>query len=409
MFGKRIISLSVAAACWICSSAQRYPNDGMYRYSLDFTVTLAGIGTTAEEFVDSIDIIAEDGQIYVPVYIKGHRHLFNLDTGSSQGVFYAGERLQYNKVVGKVNSRDANGHIDTIPAVEFPDFYLGRLRISGYKGSLLRRPPGHYRYDGIIGFDLINRGLNAKIDIQARKLIITDRRDYFDNEPGHTLRYRLRRFVPYIALKPFGKHTEQFLIDLGSKDLLAINKAFFNRERQKDSNLNLFVEEETAGQRMIGSYGNERHGSIIYLRLPKIRWNDDFTFTDVHTATTQGDSRIGARLLNYGTLVFNPQRKSVTFQPYANVPELTPDMDTKDIYYVRAADGRAMVGSVRQNSLPYSRGFRQGDTILSINGTNIATLADLQGYPFVKGRRYVFRLRTPQGSNKEVVVEQWGF
>lgn len=388
-------------------AAQRFPNDGMHRYSLDFAITFSGTKALAKDFVDTIDIVVDADQIYLPVFIDGERYLFNLDTGSSQGIFYVGERLKYNKVVGKVNSRDANGHIDTIPAVEFPDFHIGHLHVSGYTGSLLRRPRGKYRYDAIIGYDLINKGLNAKIDIQTRKLILSDLRDYFDSEPGYTLRYKLRRFVPYVVLPLFPKLKEPVMIDLGSPEFFALNKAHFNQAREKDRTLGCFVVEETRGQVAMSVHGNERHGTITYLDIPRLKWAG-FSFNGVSTATTQGDSRFGARLLNYGSLVFNPHRRTVKFQPFDHANEVSPTPPQDAISYVRAASGRAMVGSVRQSSVPYNRGFRQGDIILRINDTDIATLYDLQSYPFVIGHPYRFLLRTSQGTDKEVIIPHWG-
>lgn len=60
-------------------SASGQKGDGMHRYN---THELT-IGET--NFVDTIPIVFAGNQVYIPVYINGQRHLFNLDTGSSQG------------------------------------------------------------------------------------------------------------------------------------------------------------------------------------------------------------------------------------------------------------------------------------------------------------------------------------
>lgn len=60
----------------LTACAQKLNNDdGMHRYNThEMTVGKA-------DFVDTIQIEFVGDQIYIPVYIDGKRHLFNLDTG----------------------------------------------------------------------------------------------------------------------------------------------------------------------------------------------------------------------------------------------------------------------------------------------------------------------------------------
>ncbi len=380
--------------------AQKYPDDGMYRYQLGFTVSKT-------DFVEKIPILFEGDQIYIPVTIGGKQHLFNLDTGSSQGVVYYGGDIDYSLPIGNVNSRDANGRIDTIPAVKFPPFQMGPLTIKGYVGSLHRRPPGRYRYDGIIGFDLFNKGLQAKIDTRSGIMILTDRKNYFDEEEGYETSYKLRRFVPYIKLNTFLKYQEETLFDTGSQDFFAMNKAHFDKERYKDPRVVKLIENIEHGQAAIGNYGAERDGQVIYINFPTLPWNKQFTFKGIHSYTTQGDSRLGGQLLRYGSLIINPKRKRLKFQPYEATNEVAVNNTLDDISYI-PVDGKPVVGLVRQSSQAYKNGFRRGDIIASINGTAINSFDDFKDYPFVKGRSYVFVLLSARGFKKEIKIEQWG-
>lgn len=371
----------------------------MYHYDPTFTIDRSN-------FVDTIPIIYENSQVYLTLNINGKPHLFNLDTGSSQGVLYEGEQIEYSEPLGYIDTRDANGGIDTIPMVRFPDFDLGHLHITGYKGIRQKRAKGRYRYDGIIGFDLFNRGLQAKIDTKRGYLIVTDKKHYFDKEPGFELKYKLQRWVPYLKLNTFLNHEEPTLFDTGAEELYAFNKESFDTERYKDARVVSLIEETTNGQWAIGSFGAEKSALMFYIHLDHLGWGN-FSFRDIHTLTTQGDSRLGGEILQYGTFVINPKRKRIKFWSYTGGDSVTISNEMVDITYV-PIDGRPVVGTIRHRSKQYAAGFRQGDIITSINGTKISTMADFQGYHFVKGERYTFGLHSTRGFDKEVTIEDWG-
>lgn len=378
---------------------QAQKQDEMYHYSTDFTLS-------EHNFVDTIPIIYQDNQVYLEVKINGKKHLFNLDTGSSQGVLYAGEAIPYIKTLGSIKAWDANGQTDTIPMVTFPTLVIGHLCIEGYKGTLAKRQTGRYAYDGIIGFDLFNKGLLAKIDTQQGYLILTDRKDFFKNETGFELKYRLQRWVPYLLINTFDKHEELTLFDTGADAFFAFNKANFDKARHQSAHVAEMVEETTHGQQAIGSFGTEKSDLLFYIKLDRLLWGK-YAFRNVHTFTSQGDSRIGGEILRYGAIVIDPKRKRMKLQPYlpGNFTEVNNKM--VDITYV-PIDNRATVGTIRHRSRQYRQGFRQGDVILRINDMPINTFADFQQYHFVKGARYTFQLHSLRGFDKEVVVERWG-
>jgi hypothetical protein len=61
----------------ICTSMMA----AMHGYNLNFTFS-------QHNFCDTIPIEFDNDQIYIPVMMNGEEHLFNLDTGSSQGTVY---------------------------------------------------------------------------------------------------------------------------------------------------------------------------------------------------------------------------------------------------------------------------------------------------------------------------------
>ena len=382
-----------------CHTVMGQENSKICYYNTDFTLSKSN-------FVDTIPIIYRGNQVYIEATIEGKTYLLNLDTGSSQGVLYEGGRIPHSQPLGHINTRDANGRTQGVPVVAFPTLRIGRLRIGNYRATLIRRPTGRYPYDGIIGFDLFNKGLQAKIDTRNGYLILTDRKNFFDRETGFNLKYKLCRWVPYLLINTFEKHEEPTLFDTGSEDFFTFNKQSFDTERYKNARVVDLIEETTNGQQTIGNFGAEESDLLFYIKLNRLWWGK-FCFLNVHTYTSQGDSRIGGEVLKYGAFVINPYRKLIKFQPYAASNHVSVDNKMMDITYV-PINGRATVGTIRHRSRQYKQGFRQGDTITGINGTPISTFADFQNYHFVKGERYTFRLHSQRGFDKEVTVERWG-
>lgn len=370
-------------------------NAQTHGYSTNFTFSL-------RNFADTIPIEVEDNQIFLKATANGRVYRFCLDTGSSQGTVYANSPIQGLRSLGSVVSRDAAGRSDTVGVVQLPAITLGKLTVTGYVASVF--PSSILRdYDGIIGFDLFNKGLCCKIDTRNKRMIIADRRDFFDGEPGYALLYKLKWFVPYVMVSPFKRHYDEALFDTGSKILYTMNKQRFDDHAYKSKNVNSQVEARVKGKLTIGNIGAERGGEVAFLRLDRLKW-DDFSFLDVSAVTTQGSSRVGASMLRYGSVIINGFRRYIRFQPYAEGDSVKVSNKPLTTAYVPTDDGRASVGVVMPGSADYEAGLRQGDIIVSIDGKAINTFAAFQQFTFVKGMTHKMRVRTQEGAIKDVVI-----
>ncbi len=387
------ITLAIALSLAAMTSAYKWPDDGMHRYNTDFT-----IGKT--DFADTIPVIFSGNQLYVPVFINGKRHLFNLDTGSSQGIAYVGSGINYGETLGKIQSKDANGRVDTVPVVSFPEMRLGSqqgLLIKGYVGSLVSRPGKHYFYDGVIGFDLINKGLTIKIDTHARRMILTDRKNFFGNEKGLKMKYKLHRWTPYVTSIPFLNVKVLTLFDTGMSDFYVINKGLFDKYRVKDPRVPMMVEETTYGGSTLGVYGAEKKGLMFYINFPSIKVGEA-VFTSVHGYTTQGDTKLGGAFLSYGSLIIDGKRKTMWFKPYENLQTVDVNNKISDIA-LTDLDGKVIITTIRHRSELYRNGLREGDIILKIDGKVVSSSADVS---LVKGIKII--AHDSRGFNKEVTL-----
>ena len=406
----------------------------LHRYNPNF-------GLSAENFCDTISIDVEDDLILMPVRIDNKVYRFCLDTGSSQGMVYANSNIPDLVPLGNIISRDANNHVDTVQVIQLPPFTLptnsSQLTVSGYVASLMPRHSISDKYDAIIGFDLFNRGICAKIDKQRGLLILTDEKKLFraEEKAGYTLRYKLKWFVPYLYVSPFVRHTDEALFDTGAPLFYTMSRESFDQHLASDlanlhKNLGAGIERQVEGRAeghlTLGGFGLEKKDEVVFLHLDRLKWGD-FAFTDLHTITTQGASKIGAKLLDFGTVIINPFRKHITFQPYPNEvpssgeegsgvvakPSPSGELEGGSPSSIRVGNkqfsvafvpykGQAVVGLIWEGSPPYKAGMRQGDVILQIDQRPINSFADFQRFGFIKGERHRFRLRDQQGVEKIV-------
>ena len=364
-------------------------------YSTNFTFS-------QRNFADTIPIEVVDNQIFVKATAGGRVYRFCLDTGASQGTVYASSYISGLRALGSVVSRDAAGRSDTVSVVQLPAITIGKLTITGYVASLF--PSTMLRaYDGIIGFDFFNKGLCCKIDTRNRRMVIADRRDFFDGETGYALHYKLKWFVPYVMVSTFKRHYDEALFDTGSNVLYTMNKQSFDEHAYKSRNVNSQVEARVKGKLTIGNIGAERGGEVAFLKLDRLKW-DDFSFLDVSAVTTQGSSKIGAAMLRYGAVIINGFRRYIRFQPYDDGDSVKVSNKPLTTAYVPTDDGRASVGIVMPGCADYEAGLRQGDIIISIDGKAIASFAAFQRFTLVKGMTHKMRVLTQEGKVKDVVI-----
>ncbi len=364
------------------------------RYQHNFTLDKT-------DFVDSITIEWERGQVFLPVEIGGKPYRFLFDTGAAQAVVYADTPIDGCQSAGMIRSQDATGAMDTVQMVTLPPLTMGQLTLTGCQATIQHRPVKGRNIDGIIGFNLINRGLSAKIDVHNQLLILTDRKDFFNREQGFEARYRLKFHVPYLEVSPFGKYKEWTLFDTGSRQLYTMShKSFEACDAKAGDLMDSQVEGRSMGRHAIGHFGVEALHEVVFLNFSQMRVCD-YTFSNLHTLTTQGESSLGAGMLDFGAVIFNPRKKRVRFQPYNQQIEVSVNNQQLDIAFV-PEKGMPSVGLVWEQSEPYRLGFRQGDIITKIDDTPIRSFSHFVAYPFVIGRVYLFIVKDPRGFSREI-------
>lgn len=346
------------------------------------------------DFCDTIPIVFEDNQVYVPVTIYGKRHLFLLDTGNPQGMVSEGASLGGWSELGNVVSTNADNTKDTVRVVSLPPFTMGSMTVSDYVATVSPDGASSEKYDAIIGFDLFNNGLFGKIDVERGVLILTDDARAFDREQGFVLKYKLKWFVPFVLVSPFIRHVDEARLALGSRQLYAMNNESLAKHAYKSKNV--------GGQVVDKATDIVTGDSVTLLALDRLRW-DKFEFIGVSATTTNGSSRIGAPILKYGTIAINPFRKRVTFTPYNHGDTARVGNKPLQMAFI-PLDGETVVAIVFPKSEAYRDGVRQGDTLLAVDGEAVSSFHHLMGYPLKVGTEYTFTMRDQRGRVKNIKI-----
>ena len=387
---KRTLSVLLALLSVLTCEAQKQ------HYSLDFIVSRT-------DFADTIAIEYERGLVFVPVSVGGKQLRFLLDSGASQTTIYDDVTIDGALPDGFIVSHDAVAQTTTVPMMLLPPLTLGKTTFSGMRATVRHRAVKRSGVDGIVGFDIVCKGLNLKIDVRNKQLVLSDRYDFFEQEPGMKLKYRLNFHVPYIEVCPFGKYRERTLFDTGFRQLYSINKASFDRgAAQPRHQADKQVEGRSMGRFAIGHGGAEQRSEVVFLCLDSLCVGG-FSFSQLHTLTTQGVSKIGGKLLEYGAVTFNPQHKRMRFQPYDGLSRAVVANKQVEKAIV-PQEGLPAIGLVWERSEAYKAGFREGDILLTADGQDIGSFDDYVRFRPLIGHSYRFLVRDRQGVLKEVTA-----
>lgn len=365
------------------------------RYSTAFTVS-------RKDFADTIPISIERGQVTLPVRLNGKTYRFLLDTGASQTTLFDDTPIEGCQEAGYTFSHDAISARYMVSKVVLPPMTLGNTTFTGCHAVVQHRAVRRKGIDGIVGFDIICKGISAKIDTRRGHFILTDKESHFDREPGIAMRYRLDYHVPYIEVCPFGKYRERVLFDTGSPSLYVMNKKSFDLgEKTMKEGLGRQVEGRSTGRYAIGYGGVEPRGEVVFLALDEVKLGG-YSLCNLHTLTTQGDSHLGAKLLEYGSVVFLPRRKRLCFQPWI-IGQQRVEVDNQQFQKaVIPVDGKPVIGLIWEGSDAYQAGFREGDIILKADNQAFSSFADYVRFRPLTGHVYRFFLRDSRGFTKEV-------
>lgn len=369
---------------------------------------------TEKNFADTIPIDFKYDQILFPVVINDHTYHFILDTGSDIEAINEGAGIDCQKLDLTPVVSDASGVNKRKSIVRMPDLQIGNLHIQDMKAIVLDKGPLNCYNDGLIGFNLIRKNILVKVDINNKRMILTDRKHFFDNEQGTIVKYEDEGtpIVPF-TLSHFGH--DYAIFDTGRRSLFDLNKSLYdlilkkNTEKKKSNAdfLKQIVWQEN-GTTGYSVNGNAPESKLIYICADQL-YLGYIEFDHANIKACPGFCGVGAEVLKYGSMIFNPYKKSITFQPYGNTSKINITEKTPNIEF-SYQEGKIVIGTINPQSEPYKDGARQGDVLVEVNGLEIDDVCTFYNMAWIilKQPTYkmIIKLRDAQGNVKSVIVEK---
>ena len=143
------------------------------------------ISFSKRDFADTIKIKVIDGAVVVPVEIEGRIRHFLFDTGSPLGLWQGQKEVWMRQLLAdSLLFGDSNKNRRHKTIYQIPTMKMGNLQIENYP-LIVEDAMKDYlcgRFDGVLGFNLIGKGLSFKLDTKDSLLIVTDRKKFFSKE-----------------------------------------------------------------------------------------------------------------------------------------------------------------------------------------------------------------------------------
>ncbi len=378
---------------------------------------LKAVEFSQRDFVDTIRVKIESGAVIVPVEIAGRERHLLFDTGAEHG-FWFGNQEEWMRPIDADSTkwRDINGKTGTASLVLVPEMRMGRLGISNYPVSV----GGHLgdyicgRFDGLIGFDLVTKGLSVKLDTKDSLLIVTDRKGFFDDEAKGrpSVKYWLEKPtypMVYVEL-PFGSTYMSFDtgaighgVDLSNHALAQWLKKEKKRETINgatqliDTTLNVNIG-------LLGANADTLLERIVH--LPTVQMGS-LTVKDAYASSANMSCCMGSALLKHASLIIDSAKKRYVFLPHNGTSDIIlNDKAHRSMSLVPMDSTGVLQAVVRRDSEAYVKGVRTGDLLIEADGIPID---DVCTYTAIRqgkrpGEEIHFVFRSPDGTEKRVVI-----
>ena len=379
----------------------------------------APICFSKKDFADTIKIKVIDGAVIVPVEIEGQTRNLLFDTGSPLGLWHGHKEAWMRQVTtdsltfGDVNKKERHQVI-----YQFPTIKMGNLQIDNYP-MIVEDAMSEFicnRFDGVIGFNLVGKGLSFKLDTKDSLLIVTDRKKFFAEEEKWqpTAKYKMKQaYCPLVYVEsPIGWIETVF-------DTGALNRwldlpqelldHWFQKSPKKRKLLDdLTIQTDTTINTSVGIYGFSTDTIVgRFLHFPTIKI-DKLPVNDLYITTAHRTMRVGSAVLKHVSLIIDAPRKQFVFVPHNNQDITVGNSESGSVSLIPSEAGDTLgvlKAVIRKGSIAYQKGIRTGDYLIEVNGISIGDICT-----FVlmerKDEESLFKFRSPNGIDKTVRLKR---
>jgi hypothetical protein len=328
-------------------------------------------GPVASSYHSSIPFDYTRDKVIVPLKIGGMERRFIFDTGAitmiSQSLY---QKMDY-PVIGSGRFYDIHQNVDTARLVSIPRLTLGEVvfrDVPAIVYDLDRIPWSCFQVEGIIGSNMM-RHTAVQIDLQQKKMIITDNPDQLNLQQAARARMKLdKQSSPHIRLTFSEHHAGYFLFDSGSDGFVNLNRSFF---KKMEEDVPLHMERKGRGSNVMGMIGTGSDDRVLRFRLDSFSIADHSLY-EPEVEVTQTRSKIGSQLFGYGKITLDYPSASFYFEANRDTLHYRPDDGAGFGFIPVVKNDTFRVGLVWENSLVDSLGLKPGYRILRINDYHFA-------------------------------------
>ena len=287
----------------------------------------APVSFSKRDFVDTIKIKVIDGAVVVPVEIEGRIRHFLFDTGSPLGIWQGQKEACMRQLMAdSLLFGDSNKNRRHKTIYQIPTMKIGSLQIENYP-LIIEDGMKEYlcdRFDGVLGFNLVGKGLSFKLDTKDSLLIVTDRKKFFsDEENGQpSAKYRTKQAYRPLVIVDTPLGFIETVFDTGAlngwfdlpQDYL--NRWFRKSPKKRKVLDDLTLQTDTTIKASASIYGLSTDTLVgRLLHFPTIEIGE-LPVNDLYATTAYRTMRIGSALLKQASLIIDAPRKRFVFLPH---------------------------------------------------------------------------------------------
>ena len=347
-----------------------------------FTVS----GFSQNQEITRVPFILNNDHIVIQLSINGSANMnFMFDSGAG-GVLINrafADSIGLESASERTNTGAVGTH--TVSILKGNSLKIGDAQINGI--NMMRDENTFEELDsgeeiaGIIGFHILSRFV-VKIDYDTFELIFYNRSNYEYDGDGVimpiVLTYNLPLIVSKVSVNNYTEFEGFFLVDTGARSDLIISSPTVNKFNMIDA-----VGDHYVLKTEVGSSGKK--AKIMYGKVRALEFAEH-NFTEVPVILSQAengvlsfkgiDGIIGNRILKRFNIVFDYTRSLIYLEPNANMSKKY--MVNVSGFNISFQRGKPMVKNVIDRSPASRAGLKNGDFIISIEGTVVEDLTSDQ-------------------------------
>lgn len=326
-----------------------------------FLSVLVSLSVSAK-FHAMVPYIEENGKMVVEAEINGRKGRFLLDTAAPCTVTHSFMQRAGMTAIDSLQIVDSNGNLMWTDVVGVDSLKLGDVTFTQLQAVCLQK--GNiveaFHIDGVIGYNLMKMGC-VKFDGRHKLFTLTSLHPAL-SDSIQRIPMIYDRFMTYIPVSVGENCVDTVMFDTGASGFYNMSGTSHSKFKLADS---VPFEQVGHGKGILslGAAGVEQAVEKFRLKIPEFKVGDA-KFNNVMTVTTDGFSRVGSRILQYGDVIIDYSYGMFYFDPFS--PALVLDLYEKEWdAVITVINGNLTIGMVWN---PENSPLKGGERVTEIEG-----------------------------------------